>query len=50
MDGTLARLRANGNLSESWMNLNELAAKAWEPLRGLRALALRRATVEDMTP
>ena len=49
MDGTLGRLRANGNPSESWMKLNELAAKAWEPLRGLRVPALRRATVEDMT-
>ena len=49
MDGTLARLRATGNPSESWMALNELAAKAWEPLRGYRLSVLRRARIEDMT-
>jgi integrase len=49
MDGTLARLRATGNPSASWMALNELAAKAWEPLRGYRVSALRRDRVEDMT-
>jgi integrase len=49
MDGTLTRLRATGNPSENWMKLNELAAKAWEPLRGVRIPALRRARIEDMT-
>jgi integrase len=49
MDGTLARLRATGNPSASWMALNELAARAWEPLRAHRVSALRRAQIEDMT-
>jgi len=49
MDGTLARLRTTGNPSVSWMALNELAAKAWEPLRAHRVSALRRARIEDMT-
>src|SRR5579864_1983597 len=49
MDGTLARLRVAGNPSVSWMALNELASKAWEPLRAHRVSALRRATIEDMT-
>ena len=49
MDGTLARLRAVGNPSENWMKLNVLAAKAWEPLAGIRVPALRRARIEDMT-
>jgi hypothetical protein len=49
IDGTLARLKAAGNPSESWMKLNELAARSWEPLRGLRVSALRRARIEDMT-
>ena len=49
MDGRLARLRATGNPSDSWMALNELAAKAWEPLRGYRLSVLRRARIEDMT-
>jgi hypothetical protein len=47
MDGTLARLRATGNPSASGMALNELAAKAWEPLRGYRVSALRRDRVEE---
>jgi integrase len=49
IDGTLARLKATGNPSESWMKLNMLAAKAWEPFGGTRVPALRRAPVEDMT-
>jgi len=49
MDGTLARLRATGNPSASWMALNELAARAWAPLRAHRVSALRRARIEDMT-
>ena len=49
IDGTLARLRTTGNPSASWMALNELAAKAWEPLRAHRVSALRRARIEDMT-
>jgi integrase len=49
MDGTLARLRTTGNPSPSWMALNELAAKAWEPLRAHQVSALRRARIEDMT-
>jgi integrase len=49
MDGTLARLRTTGSPSESWMKLNDLAARAWEPLRATRVPALRRATIEDMT-
>ncbi len=49
IDGTLARLKATGNPSVSWMALNALAAKAWQPLRGLRVSALRRARIEDMT-
>jgi integrase len=49
IDGTLARLRATGNPSESWMSLNVLAAKAWEPLRGRPLPGLRRAEIEDMT-
>ncbi len=48
MDGTLARLKATGNPSDSWIALNELAAKAWAPLRGTRLPALRRAQIEDM--
>jgi integrase len=49
IDGTLARLRTTGSPSESWMSLNELAAKAWAPLRANRVPALRRAQIEDMT-
>ena len=49
MDGTLARLRTTGNPSDSWMALNELAAKAWAPLRSASLPSLRRARIEDMT-
>ena len=49
IDGTLARLRATGNPSASWLTVNELAAKAWEPLRTVRLPLLRRARIEDMT-
>ena len=49
MDGTVARLKATGNPSDSWIALNELATKAWAPLRGTRLPLLRRARIEDMT-
>jgi integrase len=49
MDGALARLKATGDPSASWLALNELAARAWEPLRGVRLPLLRRARIGDMT-
>jgi integrase len=49
MDGTVARLKATGNPSASWLALNELASKAWEPLSALRLPLLRRDRIEDMT-
>ena len=49
IDGTLARLRATGNPSENWMEMNELSAKAWVTMRELPLPAVRRAKVEDMT-
>jgi integrase len=49
MDGTLARLKATGNPSASWLALNELAVRAWQPLRAVRLPLLRRARIEDMT-
>src|SRR5919197_2408119 len=49
IEGTLARLKATANPSASWLALNELAAKAWEPLSAVRLPLLQRAPVEDMT-
>jgi integrase len=49
IEGTLARLKATGNPSASWLALNELAAKAWEPLSAERLPLLQRAPIEDMT-
>jgi hypothetical protein len=47
IDGFLARLKATGGLRPRSIEFYEHKAKVWEPLRGLRVSALRRAQVED---